>query len=156
MLCGIDPGLRGALAFFDPVAGTLDVVDMPTVEVIRGGKRKHEIVPQMVAAIIRARSPRQVVLEKVGAMPNQGLSSTFQFARGVGTIEGVVAGLSIPIAYVTPQVWQRDVRLRAGPDSSRARAAELFPAYAATFARVKDDGRADASLIAWWGAMTRA
>lgn len=155
MLCGIDPGLRGALAFFDPTAGTLDVVDMPIVEVKRGGKSKNEIVAQMVAAIIRARSPREVVLERVGAMPNQGLSSTYQFGRGVGTIEGVVAALGVALHYVPPQVWQRGVGLRAGPESSRARAAELFPAYAASFARVRDDGRADAALIAWWGATMR-
>jgi hypothetical protein len=32
------------------------------------------------------------------------------------------------------------------------RAAECFPAYAHLFRRVKDDGRADAALIAFWAA----
>jgi len=40
--------------------------------------------------------------------------------------------------------------MRDGKDGARARAAELFPAYAQMFARKKDDGRADAALIAWW------
>jgi len=61
--------------------------------------------------------------------------------------------LHIPIVYITPQGWQKAVGMRGGKDGGRARAAEIFPAYAATFARVKDDGRADAALMAWWGVM---
>jgi crossover junction endodeoxyribonuclease RuvC len=153
MIVGIDPGAKGALAFFDPVAGTLDIVDMPTVEVKRGAKSKVEISPQMLAALIGARYPSAAVLEKVGAMPGQGTASMFQFGRGVGMIEGVLSALHIPIIYITPQGWQKAVGMRGGKDGGRARAAEIFPAYAATFARVKDDGRADAALMAWWGVM---
>ena len=153
MIVGIDPGAKGALAFFDPVAGTLDIVDMPTVEVKRGAKSKVEISPQMLAALIGARYPSAAVLEKVGAMPGQGTASMFQFGRGVGMIEGVLSALHIPIIYITPQGWQKAVGMRGGKDGGRARAAEIFPAYAATFSRVKDDGRADAALMAWWGVM---
>ena len=152
MLLAIDCGASGALAFFDPDAGTLDVIDMPTVEVKRGAKMKNEISPQMVAALIRARNPTSATVEKVGAMPGQGTSSMFQFGRGVGVIEGVLAALQIPTSYVAPQTWQKAVQSRDGKDGARARAAELFPAYAQMFARKKDDGRADAALIAWWSA----
>jgi len=150
MILGIDCGASGALAFFDHVAGTLDVIDMPVVQVKRGAKLKTEISPQMLAALIRARNPTSATVEKVGAMPGQGTSSMFQFGRGVGVIEGVLAALQIPTSYVTPQVWQKAVQMRDGKDGARARAAELFPAYAQMFARKKDDGRADAALIAWW------
>lgn len=153
MIVGIDPGAKGALAFFDPVAGTLDIVDMPIVQVMRNAKSKVEISPQMLAALIGARHPSAAVVEKVGAMPGQGTSSMFQFGRGVGMIEGVLSALHIPIVYITPQGWQKAVGMRGGKDGGRARAAEIFPAYAATFARVKDDGRADAALMAWWGVM---
>ena len=152
MILGIDCGAKGALAFFDPDSGTLDVIDMPTVEVKRGAKLKSEISPQMVAALIRARNPSSATIEKVGAMPGQGVSSMYQFGRGVGMLEGVLAALQIPTSYVTPQQWQRAVQSRDGKDGARARAAELFPAYAQMFARKKDDGRADAALIAWWSA----
>ena len=152
MILGIDCGAHGALAFFDPDAGTLDVLDMPTVEVKRGAKMKNEISPQMVAALIRARNPSSATLERVNAMRGQGVSSMFSFGRGVGQIEGVLAALQIPTSYVAPIVWQKGVQSRDGKDGARARAAELFPAYAQMFARKKDDGRADASLIAWWSA----
>ena len=152
VILAIDPGASGALAFFNPEAGTLDIIDTPTVQIKRGAKLKTEISAQMLAGIIRARSPSEAVVEKVGAMPGQGVSSMFQFGRGVGMIEGVLAALEVPVTYVAPQKWQRDVGARAGKDGNRQRAAELFPAYSQSFARAKDDGRADAALMAWWAA----
>ena len=151
MIVAVDPGASGALAFFNADAGTLDIIDMPIVAVQRGAKTKNEISPQMLAAIVRARRVERAVIERVGAMPGQGVSSMFAFGRGVGMVEGVLAALQIPIEYVTPQQWQKAVNMRGGKDGSRARAAEIFPAYAHLFARAKDDGRADAALIAWWG-----
>jgi len=41
MILGIDPGASGALAFFNLEAGTLEIVDMPTVQVKRGAKLKN-------------------------------------------------------------------------------------------------------------------
>jgi crossover junction endodeoxyribonuclease RuvC len=153
MILAIDPGAKGALAFFDMEKGVLNIVDCPTVEVKRGAKVKTEISPQMVSGIIASRSPTLAILEKVGAMPNQGVSSMFQFGRGVGMYEGVLAALQIPVTYVTPQAWQKEMNVRGGKDGSRARAAELYPAYASLFAKKKDDGRADAALMAYWGAL---
>jgi crossover junction endodeoxyribonuclease RuvC len=152
MILAIDPGAKGALAFFDMENGVLVVMDCPTVDVKRGAKIKTEISPQMVASIIMSKRPSKAVLEKVGAMPGQGVSSMFQFGRGVGMYEGVLAALQIPITYVTPQAWQKAVGLRGGKDGSRARAAECYPAYADLFSRKKDDGRADAALMAFWEA----
>lgn len=150
MILAIDPGAKGALAFFDVRACTLEVIDIPTVQVKRGQKLKLEISPQMTAAIISARKPLVAVMEKTGAMPGQGVSSMYQFGRSVGMLEGILAALQIPVSYVSPQVWQKDVGSRDGKDGNRARAAELYPAYAGEFARKKDDGRADAALMAWW------
>lgn len=152
MILAIDPGASGALAFFNVAAGTLDIIDTPTVEVKRGAKAKHEISPQMLAALIAARGPTSAVVERVGAMPGQGSSSMFQFGRSVGMVEGVLAALHIPTEYVAPLTWQRAVRARDGKDGNRQRAAEIFPAYAHLFARKKDDGRADAALMAFWRA----
>jgi crossover junction endodeoxyribonuclease RuvC len=97
--------------------------------------------------------PSDIVLEIVGAMPGQGVSSMFQFGRGVGMVEGVIAALGLPITYVAPRAWQKAVGARGGKDGNRLRAVELFPAYASLFARKKDDGRADAALMAFWRAM---
>jgi crossover junction endodeoxyribonuclease RuvC len=106
----------------------------------------------MLAPLINARKPGVAVIEKVGARPGEAPSFAYQFGRGVGMVEGIVAALHIPIEYVTPQAWQKAVGSRDGKDGARQRAAELFPAYAHLFARKKDDGRADAALMAWWRA----
>jgi len=152
VILAVDPGATGALAFFCPTAGTLEIIDMPTVEVLRGGKKKNEISPQMLAPLINARKPGVAVVEKVGARPGEAPSFAYQFGRGVGMVEGIVAALHIPIEYVTPQAWQKAVNARDGKDGARQRAAELFPAYAHLFALKKWDGRADAALMAWWKA----
>jgi crossover junction endodeoxyribonuclease RuvC len=159
IFCGVDPGLNGAIAFFEPHSGRLDVVDMPTVEVLRGGKAKREVSPQMLAGIMRSHIEDRtavVALERVNAMRGQGVTSVFSFGRSSGVVEGVVAALSLAITLVPPQTWQKALNVRNGKDGSRARAAELFPAMSASFARVKDDGRSDASLIAYWLATSRA
>jgi len=152
MILAIDPGASGALAFFNPDAGTLEIIDTPVVEVKRGQKLKKEISPQMMSAIIRARDPKIAILELVGAMPGQGVSSMFQFGRGVGMYEGALAALQIPVTYISPVGWQKAVNARSGKDGNRQRAAEIYPAYAHLFSRKKDDGRADAALMAWWAA----
>ena len=150
---GIDPGLSGAIAFLDVEKGVLSISDMPTLEVKRNNKAKKEVSPIGVA-IFLGKTPRQsrAVLERVGAMPGQGVTSVFSFGRSVGIIEGVLATMLIPVDIVTPQAWQKAAGVRGGKDGSRLRACELFPNYAELFARKKDDGRADAALMAWYAA----
>ena len=151
IILGIDPGAGGALAFADFEKGLLDIVDMPIVALLRNGKIKREISAAMLAAVIRARRPDVAWLEKVGAMPGQGVSSVWAFARGVGALEGVLAALEVETHYVAPRVWQAKVAQRPGKDGGRERASQLFPAYASLFLRAKDDGRSDAALIAYYG-----
>jgi crossover junction endodeoxyribonuclease RuvC len=153
MILGVDVGIHGALAFFDYEKGTLVVADMPTLAVQRGNKAKSEVSPQLVAMIIRQHDVRRAVVERVGAMPGQGVSSMFSFGRSLGVIEGVLGGLNIPISYITPQTWRKAMQVREGKDGSRLRAMELFPAYADEFKLKKHDGRAESALIAYCGAM---
>lgn len=150
MIIAIDPGASGAFAFFSPEEGRLELLDVPTVKVKRGSALKTEISPQMASAIIAARNPAAAVIEKVGAAPGQGVSSMFQFGRSVGMIEGILAALQIPTSYVTPQKWMAALNCRPGKDGNRARAAELFPAYASEFVLKKSHGKADAALMAYW------
>ena len=149
---GIDPGLNGAIAYFDVKDGHLSIVDMPTFEVKRNNKVKREVSPSGVAHELTVAGVAGVVVERVGAMPGQGVTSVFSFGRSVGIIEGVLAARSLAVTIVTPQAWQKAAGVRGGKDGSRMRACELFPNYATLFARKKDDGRADAALMAWYAA----
>jgi crossover junction endodeoxyribonuclease RuvC len=84
-------------------------------------------------------------------MAGQGVTSVFSFGRSLGAIEGVIAARSIKSTLVTPQTWQKAMGVSGGKDGARARAMEVFPWNVDLFKRVKDDGRADAALIAAWG-----
>jgi crossover junction endodeoxyribonuclease RuvC len=151
IILGIDPGLSGALAFLDTETNIVAVEDMPTVTVIRNKKEKREVSPQLIAAAIIKRHVGAAYLERVNAMTGQGVSSVFSFGRSAGVIEGVLAAFDIPTTLVLPLTWQRAMDVRGGKDASRERAMQLFPASAELFQRKKDDGRADAALIAKYG-----
>lgn len=156
MFLGIDPGLSGALAFYDFPSGVLVVIDMPTVEVTRNGKNKREVSPALVADAIAGKGVTHAFMERVSAMPGQGVSSMFSFGRSSGVLEGVLAAYEVPTTLVTPQSWMKEMGVRAGKDGSRERAMQLFPQYSTLFARKKDDGRSDAALIAAYCASVKS
>lgn len=151
IVLGIDPGLSGALAFYEVEAQSVEIIDMPCVEVVRNHKHKREVSANLLAGVLEGRSVAAAFLERVNAMPGQGVSSVFSFGRSSGIVEGVVAAFRIPITLVIPQTWQKAMGVRDGKDAGRERAMQLFPAQADMFARKKDDGRSDAALIAVYG-----
>jgi hypothetical protein len=75
------------------------------------------------------REVRLVVVERVGAMPKQGLVSTFSFGRGFGEILGAIEALGLPLEMPIPQGWKKVVL--AGTDMGKAAAvgyvARRFP-----------------------------
>lgn len=151
-IIGIDPGMSGAIAVIDIRNGLADVFDMPTVEIKINSAIKRRVAPEVIAAELRTFAPYATAfIEKVNAMPGQGVSSMFAFGEAYGLVRGVLAGMSIPCTTVTPAVWTKAMRVAAGKGGSRQRAMELWPDKASLFKRVKDDGRADAALIAQWG-----
>jgi len=148
---GIDPGLSGAIAIISPES--LKIFDMPTMTVERNGKAKRQVSASELAEMLYLYSGRDchVYCERVGAMAGQGVTSVFSFGRSFGMIEGILAAFKMPVTFVPPATWVKAVGRGQGKDASRARAMELFPSDQDQFKRVKDDGRADAALIAYWG-----
>lgn len=69
------------------------------------------------------------VLERVGPMPKQGISSTFKFAANYGALRMALAASGVRWGLVSPQDWQRAMQCRTKGDKrvSRARAQQLFP-----------------------------
>jgi crossover junction endodeoxyribonuclease RuvC len=101
--------------------------------------------------IVKDFDPTDAFVEKVFAMAGQGVTSVFSFGRSLGVVEGVLTTMKIKTTLITPQTWQKRMAVTGGKDGSRARAMDLFPEQAQMFKRVKDDGRADAALIAAFG-----
>lgn len=150
---GVDPGASGAVAILEHGGKLVQVFDMPAVEVKVGGKTKRRVSAEMLAAELKLYADQGATawVEHVSAMPGQGVSSMFAFGESFGLARGVLAGLRVPVYTVPPAVWKRELQVNAGKDGSRAKAAQMWPEQAGEFKRVKDDGRAEACLIAEWG-----
>lgn len=133
---------------------TFGVVDMPTVQIKRGKRIVNHVSATFLAQALSdlPYTPTVAFMESVHSMPGQSSFSMFAFGRGVGVLEGVLAGRQIGVSFVTPQAWQKKMGIQGETkSSSRERAGQLLPSYADLFKRVKDDGRADAALILLWG-----
>jgi crossover junction endodeoxyribonuclease RuvC len=148
--CGIDPGLSGAVAFIGE--GGISVFDMPTLKA--GTKRTIDEVElaRIIDDATKLNHIEAVALEQVGTRPGEGAVGAFTFGRGYGLIRGILRAHFVPIVDVTPARWKRDIGIKsgAGKDASRALAKERFQRNAHLFARVRDDGRAEAALLALW------
>ncbi len=147
---GIDPGFTGALAIYDSANNRVTVMDMPVIKSKTGRTELNmnalfNLMRPPVSGDIRA------VIEQVSAMPGQGVTSTFRFGQGYGAIQMALAAHKLPVAYVTPAVWKRHYGLSRDKGLSRGLAIQRFPENADYFQRVKDDGRAEAALIALYG-----
>jgi crossover junction endodeoxyribonuclease RuvC len=156
----IDPGLSGALALYWPKTGILHVADMPTVNAGKGKASKRIIDVQELARLIDDMNKNVVgdglidhcFLEQVGTRPGEGAVGAFTFGEGVGVLRGILAANFIPVTRVTPSVWKKALGVPAAKDGARARASELLPRHADKWTRVKDDGRAESSMLAFYGA----
>ena len=148
---GIDPGLSGAIARYEPETGGLIVHDVPTYELKRNGKAKREVDLHVLARIMDdlTKEPGgSIIVEQVGSMPGQGVSSVFAFGKVYGILLGVSAATFVPLEGVTPAVWKKAMGVTASKDGSRAKASALLPKWSHYWSRAKDDGRAEAALLA--------
>lgn len=151
MIAALDPGVQGAIAWLTDAGELIRVEDLPMIEVMVGKTKRRQIAGAALAAMLAEQRPVHVFLEHVATRPGEGSVGAFSFGRGFGTIEGVLAGLSIGSTLVRPAVWKRGMHVPADKGLARQRAMQCFPAHAARFARVRDDGRAEAALIGAWG-----
>lgn len=151
MLIGIDPGITGAVAWMSDDGFLVEVADLPVAEVKVGRVTRRRLVPAVLADMLASRRPVHSFLEEVATRPGEGAVGAFAFGRGAGQIEGVLAGMGIGYTLVRPQTWKRDLRLSSDKGAMRTRACQLWPGAAAQFKRVRDDGRAEAALIALYG-----
>ena len=61
-------------------------------------------------------SELMVAIEKVHAMPGQGVSSSFSFGQRLGELEGILTALQIPYELVAPKDWQKACGIPAKSD----------------------------------------
>jgi crossover junction endodeoxyribonuclease RuvC len=153
---GVDPGLAsGALAVLDeggqPVVATI----MPRLG--KKGPLDWWLIYQWIAAT-PAITPEAAYVEKVGAMPGQGVTSMFNFGGAFHGIQAVLACSEVPYELVTPQAWKK--RVLAGLDWKGNKGCSIefcrrkWPNWnlrATPRSRTDSDNIADALCIAYYG-----
>lgn len=135
---GIDPGKNGGL-------GVITDKEAYAVPLTRENLINH---------INANKTSVKCIVEKVGAMPGQGVVSMFTFGEGYGYIQGVLEAKKIPYELVPPQKWKKEFSINKDKNLSIDVAKRLFPNVnlKATPKSKKDhDGMAEALLMAEYG-----
>ena len=154
IIVGIDPGVSGAIAFLDKHRAT--VRSMPTLKVTKNKRTIDEITLRNILEH-RAAKIEHIFIEKVSAMPKQGVVSMFNFGVGWGLIRGVIVGLHLPYTLVHPNTWKRTIckdMPRGSKDVSIIVAKRLWPDVdlrRTERSKKNDNGKADALCIAEYG-----
>lgn len=157
-IVGIDPGLKGGIAFYSPTE--LLALRTPTVEVpyVKKGKKRTRFDMDLdeCRKLLQSQPISHAFLEKVSAMPGQGVTGMFRFGQNLGQWQGLLAGMDIDYTLVTPQKWKRQAGLiKADKGASVELARNTWPNYPELFRfKTADEGRAEASLIALYGSTT--
>lgn len=158
---GIDPGLDGGLAFIgnEKIEIKTCVYGIPTLTRKKGKGTKREYNINALVGLLRiltqdiARADLIAYLESVHAMPKQGVVSQFTFGQGFGIWQGLLAALEIPYELIIPQRWKKEMLDGTGKDkeASRLKALRMFPSLTKELSLKKDEGKAEALLIAAYG-----
>ena len=151
-IIGIDPGISGAICFFEN-GNIIDVIDMPSMA--EGKKNKKQVNSAQIHNEIRSRIKNvpkdniSVVIEQVSAMPGQGVTSMFNFGQSFGVLKGICASMQLSMYFVRPAKWKKYFNLiKTEKEASRTKAIEIFPQISGKLSKKKDVNKADAILIA--------
>lgn len=144
VILGVDPGASGAIAFFRPDRpAEIEVYDTPLAD--------GQVDAAALGRMVRAAGATEAMIERVGAMPKQGVSSTFKFGMAYGAVLAACGVLMLPLRQETPGRWKRHFRLDSDKEKARALAIRTWPG-SPDFSRKKDHGRAEAALLALFAA----
>ena len=136
---GIDPGKKGGVATISEDG--VKVYQWDDQRFIEDMRQHSNWLDKCVAAV-----------EKVGAMPNQGVTSMFSFGQSYGFILGVLATAGIPYQLVSPATWKREFGLlKSQKQGSVDVCKRLFPGVSllpTERCRKESDGMAESLLIA--------
>ncbi|MDE2020011.1 MAG: hypothetical protein KGJ13_06735 [Patescibacteria group bacterium] len=147
MIAGIDPGKRGALFLLGP---PYECAMVPLVKIRSKEKPDYPAWWKIWHPLLL--EAEHIFIESVAARPGQGVTSMFSFGYSAGFVYGLVLSSGRPHTFITPQRWKKLVGLRgSNAEESRRRASQLLPEAVGFWPRKKDDGVAEAALIAWAG-----
>ena len=135
------------------------VEDMPVIERTVGRKKRTKIdlgkLESNIAFYCAQHSVDLVTVEDPGTRPRQ--SGTMTFGFGLGALHAFLFAKRLRVETIVPTKWKRTLRVPTDKKEAVYRAEELFPACREKFRGPKGgtlDGRAEAAMIALYGAQT--
>lgn len=143
---GVDPGKNGAVAAVDSSGTVLGISRFIHAET----EGRIALVILDFVAELDADQIKAATIERVGAMPRQGVSSMFTFGRVYGEAWAGLLASQCRTFAVTPSTWQRDLLLPKR-DIVTAHKRALKDAAEARFGRKLLLAEADAVWLAEWG-----
>ena len=147
---GLDPGSSGGVAILetnnDKLPKIVFFLKMPIISMY--GKKIIDIKKLFVS--ISNFEVDVSIIEKVHAMPRQGVTSSFQFGRSFGALEGLAYLLAKRVDYVAPVVWKKYLGIGSSKQDSLDMARLKFGSNP-VWEKKSNDGIAEASLLAlYW------
>ena len=143
---GVDPGKNGAVAAVDDAGTVLGISRFVHAET----EGRIALVVLDFVAELDADQIKAATIERVGAMPRQGVASMFTFGRVYGEAWAGLLTSQCRVFGVTPSTWQRDFGLpKAHATDNHKRT--LKQAAEARFGRQFLLAEADAVWLAEWG-----
>ena len=146
LVLGIDPGSSGGLAIIKKSNNTLPQIilalRMPTVTIYG----KKIIDTKKIATELQSHPIDVSIIEKVHAMPRQGVTSSFQFGRSFGALESLTYLLAKRVDYVAPVVWKKYLGVGSSKQDSLDMARLKFGDNP-IWEKKSNDGIAEASLL---------
>lgn len=117
MWIGIDPGTSGAVAILDE-SGEIRTIGLKETQ--------RDVFEWLAEHHLHAKFG---VLERVSAMPKQGVSSTFKFGTSFGFCQGLLIACDVPFEMIPPAKWQKAIGCLSHGDKNvtKRKAQELFP-----------------------------
>ena len=158
-IMGIDPGLSGGIVLLDLEKKEIkETRVMPSL----GGQLDVSTLSTYISEC--SLQVGCAVMEKVHAMPGQGVSSMFKFGQVYGMTEALLVSYKIPYVLVPPQRWTKQMHAgilsKMKPKAKSLLVAQrLFPQVnflATRNSRKVHDGIIDAALLAEYGRRTFA
>lgn len=119
---GIDPGMSGGIGVIIDDGMTFSSTAYPMPETERD-------VWDLFETISKHPNPTAVI-EKVGVMPGQGISSGFKFGQGYGALRMALIGNKIPYIDVTPAKWQQAIGIASRGEKSKTEHKNVLKAKA--------------------------
>lgn len=138
----------------DTVACTIGVRDMPLENGVKG---KEKVSARGLIEAVRAADPDAAFLEDVWSSPQMGVVSAYSFGDAFGCTRTAILGHDTPLHLVRPQLWKAATRCPKDKKQATTRAAQVFPCCHSVFYGPRGgsfDGRAEAALLAFYGALS--